>query len=216
MRRKPFPYYDEFTIIWGKDRATGEGAETPADACDEIEREEVEGFVDGGDLNGISVSASTHTGASTHFTHVKASTHVEASTHVGASMGGANVNVIGDSTKNGGTDPDVVASDVTTKNKKRGKAQLTQEVIENMAQLTDMFRDTNDNIAMLARCFKHESDAADMQQKVMKEIMQLEDLTVSQKAKAAEVIISNPNKMVVFFNLDPQNRAEYVTDQLYP
>ncbi|XVF49148.1 hypothetical protein PTKIN_Ptkin03bG0245100 [Pterospermum kingtungense] len=32
LRNKTFPHFDDFIIIFGKDRATGEGAETTADA----------------------------------------------------------------------------------------------------------------------------------------------------------------------------------------
>ena len=41
LRNKPFPHFDELAIIFGMDRATGEGegAEAPADAVENIEVE---------------------------------------------------------------------------------------------------------------------------------------------------------------------------------
>ncbi|EOY03040.1 Uncharacterized protein TCM_017450 [Theobroma cacao] len=41
LRNKPFPHFDQLAIIFGKDKATGEGAESPADAVENIETEEV-------------------------------------------------------------------------------------------------------------------------------------------------------------------------------
>ena len=38
-RNKPVPNFDRYGIIFGKDRATGEGAEGPADAMENIEAE---------------------------------------------------------------------------------------------------------------------------------------------------------------------------------
>ena len=40
LRNKPFPHFDELTIIFGRDRATGERVEAPADAVENIEVEE--------------------------------------------------------------------------------------------------------------------------------------------------------------------------------
>ncbi|XP_026662506.2 uncharacterized protein LOC113463064 [Phoenix dactylifera] len=40
LRNKPFPYYEDLSIVFGKDRANGEGAENPVDACEQIEKEE--------------------------------------------------------------------------------------------------------------------------------------------------------------------------------
>ncbi|XVF71552.1 hypothetical protein PTKIN_Ptkin12aG0047200 [Pterospermum kingtungense] len=39
MRNKAFPHYDDFAIIFGKDRATGAGAETAADAVEQLDEE---------------------------------------------------------------------------------------------------------------------------------------------------------------------------------
>ena len=44
LRKKLFPYFDDFIIIFGKDRATGEGAKTTVDAI-EKNNDENEEFV---------------------------------------------------------------------------------------------------------------------------------------------------------------------------
>ncbi|XP_017982352.1 PREDICTED: uncharacterized protein At2g29880-like [Theobroma cacao] len=41
LRNNPFPHFDQLAIIFGKDRAIGEGAKSPADAVENIETEEV-------------------------------------------------------------------------------------------------------------------------------------------------------------------------------
>ena len=40
MRNKPFPHFNDLAIVFGRDRATRAGAETPADAVEEVEMEE--------------------------------------------------------------------------------------------------------------------------------------------------------------------------------
>ncbi|KAK3228463.1 hypothetical protein Dsin_000344 [Dipteronia sinensis] len=44
FKLKSFPYYDELSMIFGKDRATGQHAETPADVEKQLQNE-------GGDYN---------------------------------------------------------------------------------------------------------------------------------------------------------------------
>lgn len=36
MRHKPFPHYDELSIVFGRDRVTGDDCETPIDQATEI------------------------------------------------------------------------------------------------------------------------------------------------------------------------------------
>ncbi|XP_031106132.1 uncharacterized protein LOC116010761 [Ipomoea triloba] len=38
LRNKPFPYLDELMAVWGNDHASGAGAETPADAVEELDQ----------------------------------------------------------------------------------------------------------------------------------------------------------------------------------
>ncbi|KAL1805101.1 hypothetical protein ACET3Z_028169 [Daucus carota] len=40
LRNKSFPFYDELAQVFGKDRANGEGVESPADAVEEIANDE--------------------------------------------------------------------------------------------------------------------------------------------------------------------------------
>ena len=44
MRNKPFPHFDDFVIIFGKDRAIGEGVETAVEVVEE-DNDEGEKFV---------------------------------------------------------------------------------------------------------------------------------------------------------------------------
>ncbi|XVF50897.1 hypothetical protein PTKIN_Ptkin04bG0140200 [Pterospermum kingtungense] len=40
MRNKAFPHYDDFAIIFGKDRATGAGAKTATDAVEQLDEKD--------------------------------------------------------------------------------------------------------------------------------------------------------------------------------
>ncbi|TXG74232.1 hypothetical protein EZV62_002811 [Acer yangbiense] len=51
FKLKSFPYYDELSMIFGKDRATGQHAETPADVEEQLQNE-------GGDYNGDDIASS--------------------------------------------------------------------------------------------------------------------------------------------------------------
>ncbi|XP_044478727.1 uncharacterized protein At2g29880-like [Mangifera indica] len=42
LRHKPFPHYDSLVIVFGKDRATGVGAETTIDAVEELDTENLD------------------------------------------------------------------------------------------------------------------------------------------------------------------------------
>ncbi|KAA8540028.1 hypothetical protein F0562_026720 [Nyssa sinensis] len=44
LLHKPFPFYDQWSIIFGKDKATGERAEGPADDVEELDEKEVAEF----------------------------------------------------------------------------------------------------------------------------------------------------------------------------
>ncbi|XP_042019106.1 uncharacterized protein At2g29880-like [Salvia splendens] len=47
MKNKSFPYFDQLSIVWGKDRAAGLHAEVPLDVVEELDREENVDQVDG-------------------------------------------------------------------------------------------------------------------------------------------------------------------------
>ncbi|XP_047945580.1 uncharacterized protein LOC125192149 [Salvia hispanica] len=40
MRNKPFPYYDQLSFVWGKDRAAGPNSEAVPDMVEDIDREQ--------------------------------------------------------------------------------------------------------------------------------------------------------------------------------
>ncbi|GAV82250.1 Myb_DNA-bind_3 domain-containing protein [Cephalotus follicularis] len=189
LRRKPFPHYADFTIIWGKDRASGEGAETPADEAEEIEKDFFEQIYSSG-LNGTEGSANIE-----DFVHVA---------DVGIGMSSPGVDWNGG---NAGTEGEVAASDASTKSKKRSKVEVTKHLISNMDRMAD-------NISIIATAFQHESVSAGRMEKIMQEMLNMDGFTIEEIIKAAEVLISNPNKMVVFFNLPAQHRPNYVLSQL--
>ncbi|CAL5405533.1 unnamed protein product [Camellia sinensis] len=47
MRNRPFPFYEDWLILFGKDRATGELAEDPADAVAAMEKEDANATTEG-------------------------------------------------------------------------------------------------------------------------------------------------------------------------
>ncbi|XP_028091592.1 uncharacterized protein LOC114291909 isoform X1 [Camellia sinensis] len=53
MRNKPFPFYEDWLILFGKDRATGELAEDPADAVAAIENEDANATTEEGEQSPV-------------------------------------------------------------------------------------------------------------------------------------------------------------------
>ncbi|XP_028052517.1 uncharacterized protein LOC114257008 [Camellia sinensis] len=49
MRNRPFPFYEDWFILFGKDRATGELAEDPADAVAAMEKEDANATTEEGE-----------------------------------------------------------------------------------------------------------------------------------------------------------------------
>ncbi|XP_019054140.1 PREDICTED: uncharacterized protein LOC104602427 [Nelumbo nucifera] len=61
LRNKPFPFFDGLSIIFGRDRATGESVEAPADAAENVEREEYNNPpIVGESINGASSAPHPH------------------------------------------------------------------------------------------------------------------------------------------------------------
>ncbi|XP_057770903.1 uncharacterized protein At2g29880-like [Salvia miltiorrhiza] len=56
MRNKPFPYYDQLALVWGKDRANGINAEAPIDVIEDLERDQnMDGAVEESDDDSVRI-----------------------------------------------------------------------------------------------------------------------------------------------------------------
>ncbi|KAI8003217.1 hypothetical protein LOK49_LG08G03415 [Camellia lanceoleosa] len=53
MRNRPFPFYEDWLILFGKDRATGELAEDPADAVAAMEKEDAHATTEEGEQSPV-------------------------------------------------------------------------------------------------------------------------------------------------------------------
>ncbi|KAL7178045.1 hypothetical protein ACSBR2_031245 [Camellia fascicularis] len=53
MRNRPFPFYEDWLILFGKDRATGELAEDPADAVTAMEKEDANATTEEGEQSPV-------------------------------------------------------------------------------------------------------------------------------------------------------------------
>ncbi|KAL7215875.1 hypothetical protein ACSBR1_027925 [Camellia fascicularis] len=53
IRNRPFPFYEDWLILFGKDRATGELAEDPADAVAAMEKEDANATIEEGEQSSV-------------------------------------------------------------------------------------------------------------------------------------------------------------------
>ncbi|KAL7264110.1 hypothetical protein ACSBR1_002125 [Camellia fascicularis] len=53
MQNRPFPFYEDWLILFGKDRATGELAEDPADAVTAMEKEDANATTEEGEQSPV-------------------------------------------------------------------------------------------------------------------------------------------------------------------
>ena len=152
MRNKPFPFLEQLSVVFGKDRATGEDSEAPADATERIDEEET---------NGNNVGAgNTNTVVNEHTSPGNTPSESENNTPtVGQSQ-----------PRNEETD--------TGRGSKRRRTGANEEPVDSatacLLSMQGMFANANDNVAKLANCFQFMQEDAARKQKVFEELLKLQ------------------------------------------
>ncbi|KAJ0979217.1 hypothetical protein J5N97_014691 [Dioscorea zingiberensis] len=194
LRNKPFPFLEELSHVFGKDRATGEGAETPADAVEEIANEEA---------------------ATTNDSYIGDDFwDIELEDDINVADGADNPRVIPSPTNAIATSLQGTSQAGPSRKVKRkrsfGQDVGTDEINNNINSIGSWIESFGEHVARLASCFQFLSDDADAKKKVFGELLKLEGLTQSEMIKVGGILVQDTSKVSYFFSLPDDCKEEYV------
>ena len=175
MRGKSFPYLEEWSIVFGKDRANGLGAESLADAVEDIDRDE----------------ATNENGARN--VEVDMNDNLGDEELVDSPVHGSQANISPTQRTDGS------ASKKSRKRKLSSAEELNESIAQSICSMGGMFGTASDNIAKLAGCFQFMADDANRKDGVSKEIEKIQGLSMLDRIKAGAVISGDTNKTNFFF-----------------
>ncbi|KAJ0962926.1 hypothetical protein J5N97_028048 [Dioscorea zingiberensis] len=175
------------------DRATGEGAEAPADAVEDIANEDAAATNDsyiGDDFWDLEIEDDINVGD-----------------------GGDNPRVIPSPTNATDTSfPGTTQSGPSRRVKrKRSFSQDggTDEINSNISSMASWVESSGEHISRLASCFQFLSDDADAKKKVFGELLKIEGLTQSERIKVGAILVSDTSRVSYFFSLPDACKEEY-------
>ena len=76
------------------------------------------------------------------------------------------------------------------------------------------YEETNGHMATIASCFKIESKEAERRMKVFNELLKIEELTISERIKAGELLTADTRQCDYFYSLPGDVRYDYVIQVL--
>ncbi|KAJ0975111.1 hypothetical protein J5N97_017076 [Dioscorea zingiberensis] len=176
------------------DRATGEGAEAPADAVEEIANEEAAATTDsyiGDDFWDIELEDDINVANEEDNPSVIPSpTNGTATSLPGTSQAGPSRKVKRKRSLGQDVGPDEISSNINT--------------------IGSWIESSGEHVARLASCFQFLSDDADAKRKVFGELLKLEGLTKSERIKVGGILVQDTSKVAYFFSLPDDCKEEYV------
>ncbi|KAJ0981961.1 hypothetical protein J5N97_010216 [Dioscorea zingiberensis] len=194
LRNKPFPFLEKLSHVFGKDRATGEGAEAPTDVVKEIANEEAAATND------------SYIGDDFWDIELEYDNNVEDR--------GDNPGVIPSPTNATATSlPSTSEAGPSRKVKRKlsfGQDVGTDEINNNIMSIGSWVESSGDYVPSLARFFQFLSDDVDAKKKVFGELLKLEGLTQSERIKVGGIIVSDTSKVSYFFSFPDDCKEEYV------
>ena len=145
LKNKPFPHFDELAIIFGRDRATGVGAEAPADAVENIEVEEATAKAALEAYNAINVNEDDED----FFNEVNLENIQESIIFSNIDNNDSSIGVV--------RRPKVQGElEMAKKKQKTKKGNETDDTFfKNIAKLGEICEGVNEEIGKLANCFQH-------------------------------------------------------------
>ncbi|XP_012839985.1 PREDICTED: uncharacterized protein LOC105960374 isoform X2 [Erythranthe guttata] len=191
MRFKSWPYYSDWTIIFGKDRATGESAEALFDAVNDLTKQDK--------------PASDASMGGENIPFVTGSPNDNESENMSSMHGEAYM-----STLNGeGTSTSTQRRGKKKMNKRPRSDDLEARMVDMMADMAKIFAETKTSLGELAQRIGFDHDASSTRRKVLDALTPL-FLSVEDKIKVAKVVCGSANELDIFFGLDENERAVMV------
>ncbi|OMO94077.1 hypothetical protein CCACVL1_06181 [Corchorus capsularis] len=169
-------------ILYGKDRATGAGAETPADACEIIDQEEDED-------DEYEDAEADNLPLENDEVEVVGDKH-EAETEVDKPDASQTFNTAPTSKKA-----------VPVKKRSRSDDGGLSDLVASINNYVGVYRETNEHIKGIATYFQKQSDGDDRRMLIFEEIMQMGEFTNQEVMDASENILKDAHKVDSFFGL---------------
>ncbi|KAL7184908.1 hypothetical protein ACSBR2_026954 [Camellia fascicularis] len=181
LRNKTFPYFDEWIQIFGKDRATGEFVEGPADAVEAMNAEEdvlLHGLVDN-DTFLEQMGVNSHTGEGIDCSNSATQRACESS--------------------------------AKKKDKKRSRSNndVLEELSMFADKLVDVMGKTNEKLEFIGKRMGYSHDVASKRASLNNELTKL-PITVDKRLDACEIISHDVQKLDMFFSLTHDDRLRWV------
>nr|POE80570.1 hypothetical protein CFP56_04925 [Quercus suber] len=149
LRNKRFPHFDDLALVFGKDRASWDGAQHATDATEELAR---------GQENQ----------APTNEAKIEKNAGIEEINGNGYGYGSqTQISNQGASSKN------------LNKKRPRSNDELTKTSMEIMKDFGKKYEETNGHMATIASCFKIEPEEVERRMKVFNELLKIEGLSIS-------------------------------------
>ncbi|CAH9148463.1 unnamed protein product, partial [Cuscuta epithymum] len=194
LRNKPFPHYDERVEVFGKDRATGVGAETAADAIEELDEVGEENDFQDGEVG-------------------------DDETGFGSAYGEDQMNNIGASTDAASASQSTSkasnkkAEIVISKKRKVQDDGLTNLVAE-IGKFASSYQENTECLKSISSFFSKEADESDRKLMIFEEIIKLDAFSKEEVMDAGEHILKDAHKLDTFYALPVAFRKDYVLKQL--
>ncbi|GMP62051.1 hypothetical protein CsSME_00024301 [Camellia sinensis var. sinensis] len=182
LRNKSFPYFDSWIHIFGKDRATGEFAEGPADAVDAINAEEELLF------NSLADDG-------TFLEHMGISSHI-----------GEGINCSSSSSQR---PPESSTKKNDNKKRPRGNDDVVEGLSMIANKLGEVFSATNEKLDFIGRRMGYEHDLASKRASLNDELIKL-PIALDERLDACEIISQSAQKLDMFFSLTHDDKLRWV------
>ncbi|XP_074588588.1 uncharacterized protein LOC141844431 [Curcuma longa] len=188
LRNKEFPHFDDLMCVWGKDRATGAGAETPADAVEEINLcdEEADTFV-----HEIDEQGEGHEYEESVREEIRKS-----------EMDTPDSSFCPSSKKQ------------TIKKKQKKSDDALGDMVGEMHRYITVVTEANEQLKGISTYFKKQSESSDRKMRIYDELMELPDLSEQEIMDVGEYILTDEHKIDNFFALPKAFKRNYVMKQL--
>ncbi|PON69808.1 Myb/SANT-like domain containing protein [Parasponia andersonii] len=198
LRYRSFPYYDELGVVFGKDRATGQGAMGFSDMVEESAKEiRNDQGTDKKIRNDQDIDKETRNDQDNdvdplnHFDDLDGAASVShASTQSALSQSG--------------------------KKSKRSRSEdaLIDVLTKTVKQFGKMHAASGETINKIANCFQYEADGAARRMRVFDELKKVNGLTNSQRVRVGHLLVQNQANTDYFFTLDDEFKLEFLQQLL--
>lgn len=184
MRNKPFPMYDDWLLIFGKDRANGNLAEGSGESVAAIEREEAVELEYYSPVMDFSLGADMAGDMDFSVPHNTPQSAAAAAAPQSAAAPSSSNNV----------------------GKKRGRASdgITKGLIQMAQAFGTFFEKNNTTMTEISQRMGYSQDLSNARKQVNEALKSL-PLSIEERLKAASMIVDNPQRVDLFFSLKEED-----------